>query len=190
MAMSKTTNEAVPPKRPLSVWKRVDRIISRGVRAVEVTLGAAFIFAVLLNFATAADRYIFKRSIVGSDEVQIYIMIWMTFVGAAVVTWRHQHLRMDVLVSRLPYKIRMVLLGFELMLIAVLMTILVPQSAKYAMLMQTIDRRSDLAGFPMWVPHMALTTGFSFIGLMTLWRLVKLFAARAEPEDHPVEERI
>jgi TRAP-type C4-dicarboxylate transport system permease small subunit len=152
MAMSKTTNEAVPPKRPLSVWKRVDRIISRGVRGVEVTLGAAFIFAVLLNFATAADRYIFKRSIVGSDEVQIYIMIWMTFVGAAVVTWRHQHLRMDVLVSRLPHKIRMVLLGLELMLIAVLMTILVPRSTRCSCRQSTAAAISPVfrCGAPTW----------------------------------------
>jgi TRAP-type transport system small permease protein len=145
---------------------------------------------VLLNFVNAADRYIFKRSIIGSDEVQIYIMIWITFVGAAVVTLRHQHLRMDVLATRFPRRVRVALLGLELILIVVLMAILCFQSMKYSMLMFTLDRRSDLAGFPMWLPHMALCLGFALIGLMTLWRLLEMLAARAEPEDHPSEARI
>jgi TRAP-type C4-dicarboxylate transport system permease small subunit len=177
-------------KRTPSIWKRIDRAFSAVSRAIELTLGVAFTFAVVLNFATAADRYIFKRSIVGSDEVQIYIMIWMTFVGAAVVTWRHQHLRMDVLVSRFPERVRLALLGIELVLIAVLMAVLMEQSSRYAMLMLALDRRSDLAGLPMWVPHIGLAIGFGLIGLMTLWRIVELLAKRGEPEEHPSDARI
>jgi TRAP-type C4-dicarboxylate transport system permease small subunit len=190
MASSKAATKAGHSKRPPSIWKRVDCGFSVVARAIELTLGIAFTFAVVLNFATAADRYVFKRSIIGSDEIQIYIMIWMTFVGAAVVTWRHQHLRMDVLVSRFPGKIRLTLLGAELVLIVVLMAVLTSQSAKYALLMQAIDRRSDLAGLPMWVPHIGLAVGFGLIGLMTLWRMVELLASRAEPEDHPSDARI
>jgi TRAP-type C4-dicarboxylate transport system permease small subunit len=190
MASLKAAAEAGHSNRPPSIWKRVDRGFSLVARAIELTLGIAFTFAVVLNFATAADRYIFKRSIVGSDEIQIYIMIWMTFVGAAVVTWRHQHLRMDVLVSRFSERVRLALLGAELMLIAVLMAVLTSQSAKYAMLMEAIDRRSDLAGLPMWMPHVALVIGFGLIGLMTLWRMIELLAARAEPEEHPSDARI
>ena len=148
---------------------------------------AAFILAVLLNFFTAVDRYVFKRSIVGSDEVQIYIMVWITFVGAAAVTWRHQHLRMDVLVSRFSHSWRVALLAVELVLISGLMALLFSQSLKYVSVMKLIDRRSDLGGFPMWVPHSALVVGFGLIGLISLWRLVKLFAARAELEEHPWE---
>jgi TRAP-type C4-dicarboxylate transport system permease small subunit len=182
--------KAGDPKRPRSIWQRIDRAFSVLSRGIELALGVAFTFAVVLNFATAADRYIFKRSIVGSDEVQIYIMIWMTFVGAAVVTWRHQHLRMDVLVSRFPAKVRLALLGIELVLIAVLMAVLMEQSTRYAMLMRALDRRSDLAGLPMWVPHSGLAIGFGLIGLMTLWRIVGLLAAKEEPEEHPSDARI
>ena len=190
MAISKSKGEMASRTTSPSVWKRIDHAISLVVRAIEIVLSMAFVLAVLLNFATAADRYIFKRSIVGSDEVQIYIMIWITFVGAAVVTWRHQHLRMDVLVSRFPDWVRMTLLGLELALIAGLMGLLASQSWKYAMQMQLLDRRSDLAGFPMWVPHLALAIGFGLIGLMTLWRIVKLLAGRAEQAERAPEVRI
>lgn len=180
--------KATEPK-PRSIWSTVDGIFAVVMRGIELALGLAFIFAVALNFFTAADRFIFKRSIVGSDEVQIYIMIWMTFVGAAVVTWRHQHLRMDVLVARFPQSVRTVLLGIELLLILGLMTLLLSQSIKYVLLMKAIDRRSDLAGMPMWLPHSALCVGFGLIGLITLWRIVKLLGDRGEPEGHPSDAR-
>ena len=47
-------------------------------------------------------RYLFGLSFLGSDEVQIFIMIGMTFLGAVVVSRRNMHLRMDVLVRYLP----------------------------------------------------------------------------------------
>jgi TRAP-type C4-dicarboxylate transport system permease small subunit len=53
--------------------------------------------------------------------------------------------------------------------------------------MHVIDRRSDLAGLPMWLPHSGLFLGFTLIALITLWRLIELFASRIEPEKHPSE---
>ena len=38
----------------------------------------------------------------GVDEVEIYILIWIAFLGAALVTWRGTHLRMDVLIAACP----------------------------------------------------------------------------------------
>lgn len=57
-------------------------------RAVERTLAVAFVFAVCLNFANVIGRYAIGRSILGADEVQIYIMVCMAFLGAVVVSWR------------------------------------------------------------------------------------------------------
>jgi len=188
MATSKPTRTASTKR--VSAWKRIDNGFEIGSRALELILTAAFIFAVALNFITAVDRYIFKHSIIGSDEIQTFIMVWMTFAGAAAVSWRHQHLRMDVLVSRLPHPIRIVLLGIELVLILGLTSILAKQSFHYAAQMLVIDRRSDLAGLPMWAPHAALFVGFALIALVTCWRIVELFGSRLEPEEHPTETAI
>jgi TRAP-type C4-dicarboxylate transport system permease small subunit len=40
--------------------------------------------------------------LLGSDEIQVFIMVAMTFLGAAVVTRRNEHLRMDVFVKFMP----------------------------------------------------------------------------------------
>jgi TRAP-type transport system small permease protein len=188
--MTQSRSTATEGARQLSIWQRVDRAFGIAIRAIELTLAVAFIFAVLLNFVTAADRYIFKRSIIGSDEIQIHVMVWMTFVGAAVVTWRRQHLRMDVLASRFPHPVRVVLLWIELVLVVALMIVLMSQSSRYAAVMQAIDRRSDLANLPMWIPHMSLAVGFGLIALITLWRIIELLAGRAVLPNEHVSERI
>ena len=69
-------------------------------------LALLFIVAVLLNFTNVVGRYLFGISLLGSDEVQVFIMVGMTFLGAVVVTRRNQHLRMDVLVGFMPAPVR------------------------------------------------------------------------------------
>jgi TRAP-type C4-dicarboxylate transport system permease small subunit len=56
--------------------------------------------------------------------------------------------------------------------------------------MQAIDRRSDLANLPMWIPHMSLAVGFGLIALITLWRIIELLAGRAVLPNGHVSERI
>jgi TRAP-type C4-dicarboxylate transport system permease small subunit len=98
----------------------IDQAFDRVARVIEVTLALAFIFAVLLNFANVVGRYLLGLSLLGADEVQIFIMVAMTFLGAAVVTRRNLHLRMDVLVRFLPAPVRMALRIAEQMLLAAL----------------------------------------------------------------------
>lgn len=173
---------AAPP-----LWRRMDTYLDRLFRCIEVILGLIFIGAVLLNFATAFDRYVFGHSILGSDEIQIYVMIWMTFVGAAVVSWRHQHLRMDVIAVCLPRSVQLALRLIEIVLITSLSALLAHQSFQYVSQIWLIDRRSDTLEMPMWMPHSALAVGFSLISLVALWRLLEFFFLESKPESHPTE---
>jgi TRAP-type transport system small permease protein len=131
--------------------------------AIERILALAFIGAVCLNFANVVGRYGFGRSIAGADEVQIYIMVFMTFLGAAVVSWRRQHLRMDVLVRFLPGRAQTALRFCELALIVILGSFVVVQSWRYAAQMFALGRTSDVGDIPMWIPHGAVTLGFALI---------------------------
>ena len=131
--------------------------------AIERILALAFIGAVCLNFANVVGRYGFGRSIGGADEVQIYIMVFMTFLGAAVVSWRRQHLRMDVLVRFLPGRAQTALRFCELALIVILGSFVVVQSWRYAAQMFALGRTSDVGDIPMWIPHGAVTLGFALI---------------------------
>lgn len=137
--------------------------MNRLMKAIERILALAFIAAVGLNFANVVGRYGFGCSIAAADEVQIYIMVFMAFVGAAVVSWRRQHLRMDVLVRFFPRSIQRGLQYCELALLVALAGFVVVQSWRYSAQMFALGRTSDVGGIPMWLPHGAVALGFALI---------------------------
>jgi TRAP-type C4-dicarboxylate transport system permease small subunit len=143
--------------------------MNRLMNAIERILALAFIAAVCLNFANVVGRYGFGRSIAAADEIQIYIMVFMAFVGAAVVSWRRQHLRMDVLVRLFPTKIQSILRALEILLVLATAGFVIVQSWRYSAQMLAIGRTSDVGGIPMWIPHGAVALGFVLI-LISVFR--------------------
>jgi len=150
----------------------IDKAFDRIARAIELVLACAFILAVLLNFTNVVGRYLFGLSLLGSDEVQVFIMVGATFLGAAVVTWRDQHLRMDVLLQFMPAPVRLLLRIAEQLLLIAIAGFVISQSYFYASQMLRIGRTSDMAGVPMWIPHGAVALGFALILIITAWRLI------------------
>ena len=156
----------------------IARILDCLTRWIERALAYAFIAAVSLNFINVIGRYGFGSTILSADELQIFIMVFMTFLGAAVVAWRGQHLRMDVIVSALPTPIRRLISIAELAFIAVLTGFVVWNSAYYAQQMFNIGRVSDMARVPMWIPHGVVVVGFGLITLICCLRLAHVLAGR------------
>jgi TRAP-type C4-dicarboxylate transport system permease small subunit len=158
----------------LRVWEAaVDKALDRIARAIELALALAFIFAVVLNFANVVGRYVFGLALLGVDEVQIFIMVAMTFLGAAVVSRRNLHLRMDVLVRFFPAPVRLALVILEQVLLAALAGIALAQSWFYVRQMFVIGRTSDMAGVPMWIPHGTVALGFALMLVIAVWRILR-----------------
>jgi TRAP-type C4-dicarboxylate transport system permease small subunit len=156
----------------------IDTVLDRVARVIELVLAIAFILAVVLNFTNVVGRYVFGVALLGSDEVQVFVMVAMTFLGAAVVTRRNQHLRMDVLVRYMPERVRWLLRIAEQVLLIVLAAFVLSQSWFYAGQMLRIGRSSDMAGVPMWIPHSFVALGFALMLLIACWRLVSVAARR------------
>jgi TRAP-type C4-dicarboxylate transport system permease small subunit len=152
----------------------VDKIFDRVARIIELTLALAFIAAVLLNFCNVLGRYLLGISLLGSDELQVFIMIGMTFFGAAVVSRRNMHLRMDVLVRYLGAPMQIALQIAEQLLLAALAAFVLTQSYLYASRMWLMGRTSDMTGVPMWIPHSFVVLGFGLILVAALWRLLRM----------------
>ncbi len=155
--------------------RRLNRSIDALALGLEKLLGLALIIAVLINFVNVVGRYIFGSTFISADEVQIYIMVYIAFLGAAVATWRRIHLRMDVLVQRLPGAIKAVLAAAELVLILVLASLVLYVSSGYVTQMAGLDARSQNAGIPMWIPHSAIVLGFGLIAVLAVLQIVQLF---------------
>lgn len=153
---------------------------------IERVFGLIFCAVVLLNFASAALRYAGGRALVGADEVQVYAMVWLIFLGAAVAGVRHMHLRMDVFVQRLGPALGWWRKLFEAVLSLAVCVLMTWVSINFAIEMRAMGQHSDGAGIPMWLVHAAPAAGFLGLALASGWDLIRLgfnkHAAGAAPE--------
>jgi len=146
----------------------------RLIRWLEIVLAYAFLAAIALNFSNVASRYLFGQTMLSADELQIFAMVVITFLGAAVVAWRNQHLRMSVLVNALPHPIPQLVEIVEFTCIVALALFVLWISANYAVQMFVLGRVSDMANIPMWIPHAVVAVGFGLMavaGCKYLWRV-------------------
>ena len=149
-----------------------ERAFDSLMRVIERTLAAALLLAVGLNFINAAGRYGLGGGLPWADEIQVYLLVWITFLGAAVASRRNLHLRVDILTRALPLRLQPALRALELAATLGMAGFAAWLSAGYVGRVYALDHASDGTGFPMWLPHSALTVGFALIAAGSLLGLV------------------
>ena len=68
----------------------------------EYLLALLLALMVLLVFIQVVSRYALHRSLSYTEELVRYLFVWSTFLGAGAALKRDRHLKVDVLVQRLP----------------------------------------------------------------------------------------
>ena len=129
-------------------------------RGMDRLLGLVLCAIVVLNFISATLRYIAGRAILGADEVQVYAVVWLVFVGGAIVSWRRAHLRMDVLTASLRGRAARLRDLLENLLALAVCGAMSWVSLQFVLQIHGLGQHSDGAGIPMWIPHAAVLVGF------------------------------
>ncbi len=154
-------------------------LATRLSRGMDRLLGLVLCAVVMLNFVSAALRYIAGQAILGADEVQVYAVVWLVFVGGGIVTWRRTHLRMDVLSARLQGtagRVRDLLEGLLAVAVCGAMSWI---SLQFVLQIRSLGQHSDGAGIPMWIPHSAVFVGFVLMTGAAVHGLAKNLLARS-----------
>ena len=87
----------------MSAFNRAVDLLSAALRAV-ILLMAAGIFAIIV--VTVITRYGFNYVLSWSEEVPRYLLIWISFLGAAVCVDLKDHIAFEYLYDRFPVRVR------------------------------------------------------------------------------------
>jgi len=142
------------------------------IDGLQTALGWVLMASVLLNCVNIAGRYVFGVTITGADELQIFSMIAITFLGLCAVGWRGTHLRMDVLTHLMPDRLKTVLKFVERLLVCVVCMLVIYASQVYVSRMYQLGIRSENAHIPMWLMHAIVTVGLSLLVLVMVARML------------------
>jgi TRAP-type C4-dicarboxylate transport system permease small subunit len=148
----------------------------KGVRwllmVTRTVSGICLLASVAINFVNIIGRYFFSVSIPWAEEIMLFLMVGCVFTGCCAVAWEGRQIRMDVVVSMLPAKVRDFLaLLAELAMIATATAVTVfawPVISQLA----AFDERSQAANFPLVIPQAMIPIGYSLMAILVAVRLL------------------
>ena len=158
--------------RPLAV------LATLAGRVARVALGLLLLAMVLLNVANAVSRYLLGQAIEGSDELLVFGMVWVVFLGAVFVTADRRHLSFDVLGKFLPPRLHSLIRVAGDLLMIVLLGFVALQSLDVVDRLAALNQRSMAAGIPTFIPHSAILIGFGLSALALLVQFLACVAGR------------
>lgn len=124
-----------------------------------------------LSFVNVIMRFVLLQPIQWAEEVLGHWLVWSVCVGSFLVTWDRQHLSMDLLVSRMPARIRRVLLGLASLAVAGVALLMAVESGTVLKMMLQFDQRTMAAGIPVAIPYSGIALGFGlmFLAVIVRW---------------------
>ena len=140
---------------------KVLRVINNKLE--EVFLVILMALAVIIVSAQIVTRFILKTPLPWSEEVARYIFIWLVWVRAAFATKERKHIRIDVVVSRLPQIGQkactiistIIWIGFTIFMVYI--------SAVLTSSVMTGGQTGTGSGMPMWIPYSAIPVGMALM---------------------------
>lgn len=165
------------------------RRIDRAIGGLLALLGLGLIAMIGLSTWNVVARYVLNRALLWADEVAVFSMIALAFLGAVVCAWRQAEIRMDILSGLLPAGWqRLVLIAQNLVMFA-LCAWVAWQSLAFIRRALRIGMRSDAAGIPIWLIHSVIPASLAVIALIAALRALRLVLGRPAAFAPAVEGR-
>jgi len=145
-----------------------DRLLSR---AEEIFVGAAMAFSAVLLFVNVVLRYWFLAPIGWAEELSLYLVVWMVFVGASVATRTRGHIAIDLLALALsPSNRRRLALGVGV-LVLVFLAFFIYYSAGHTLRIRSSGQLTPVMLAPMWLAYLAMPAGgaLMFVRACQVW---------------------
>ena len=71
------------------------------------------VLILLLVIAQVAMRYIFNSPLTWSEELAVFVMIWLTFIGSLICMRDKEHIEVTILVDHLPRTLQRIVVAFS-----------------------------------------------------------------------------
>lgn len=86
------------------VWKKF-------LNEFEIYIGTVvFLVLTVLLTIQVVSRYVFNYAITWAEELAVIMFVWLIYLGVAGAVTARKHLRIDALISAVPFKVKRVLL--------------------------------------------------------------------------------
>jgi C4-dicarboxylate transporter DctQ subunit len=139
-------------------------------------IGGALAFASLLLFTNVVLRYVFLAPISWAEELTLYTMVWIVFIGSSVAIRTRGHIAIDLLPLVLSPAARQRLAVAVAVIILVFLAVFFFYSGQHTLRVRASGQVTPVMQAPMWLTYLAMPVGSALMFLRTcqlLWRLAR-----------------
>ena len=145
---------------------------------LRVLTAAGLGVIVLLTLAQIFYRFVLDQPLIWSEELIKLLLVWITFLGAAVVCWDGRHLNVDVVFIRLPHRLRRIVQLINAAVAVAFLAFLIQPTLQLV----KIENMAEMGalGLPAGVLRLPVAIG---AGLMILFIVLRLILRRPRRHD-------
>ncbi|ABC23038.1 TRAP transporter small permease [Rhodospirillum rubrum] len=162
--MSSPSTESAAKDEALSVPISVERVLA----------ALAMAAICLITFANVVVRYFTDVSLAFTEEFSIFLMVVMTLLGSSAAIALDRHIRITVLVDRLPAPLRRVTETLVWLATLAMLGVLVWYGGRLTYDQWRFEETSPALGYPQWLYTLWLPLLSAVMGLRVLGRLSRL----------------
>jgi TRAP-type C4-dicarboxylate transport system permease small subunit len=142
----------------------------RLIRLLRCVIGLLMIAAVGVNGANVIGRYVFLKPFVWAEEAMQFMHLWMVMLGAAILTGRGTHLKMDAIYILVSPRVRRVLDVLTNLLGILVSLYIIVAATQIIRMLAANGQRSVIARVPMAWMYGIIPFGFGCgILLLVIW---------------------
>lgn len=152
------------------MYERACRVADGLCRGVEILCNAMLAVMTAVIAVLIVSRNFLGFSFPWSEELTRFLLVWLSMLGAAVLLWRNDHIRLAILADYLPPRAELLLSFVLRLLVLAFLVILLHQSWITAEARAVV--RAPALGISMRIPYLALPVGallMIFVTLVGLW---------------------
>lgn len=155
----------------------LSNIIFKLEKTIVIILGLVMLFSLAIG---VFFRYVLKSPLVWSDEIAIFSLIWLTFIGGSMSVKLGRTAVVTIFVDKFTGKIKKVLLGISFFIVLMFAVYLLFLSVQWLSSPNILVQRSSSMNMPMIYAYLSVPVSFLFIAVHAADLLVQHFRHETE----------
>lgn len=152
------------------------------IKIEEWLLIIATIFIVVLVFIQVLARFVFNVSVGWSAELSRYLLIWITWISMSYTIRKNDHIRIMLVVDRLPVQFRKIIEVIVIVVWAAFALVMAYVGTEVVQTMKLMGQKTSTLGISMWVVYLIIPLG----GILMLIRLAQQLYFVFKPEKNAI----
>ncbi len=150
--------------------------LSDFIFTVEKVLAVLFCSILLVTLsAGVAFRYFLNSPLSWSDEIAIFSLVWLTFIGGSMGIKLQRSASVTILMDKLQGPVRKVLMVVSTLAVFLFGCYIFALSVQWIMSPTILLQKSNSLQLPMIIPYLSVPVGFFFILIHALDIVLKTF---------------